>query len=68
MNEKLIALRLDREDLALLHGLVRVEKLTTSDIVRRALRFYARHMGVKELRCLKGPRQRRTAKQSSRTD
>ncbi len=46
MTEPHIAIRLDAEDRALLDECSRREKLTKSDILRRALRAYARMMGV----------------------
>lgn len=47
MPETLINVRLDAEDSALLEACVAREKLTRSDIVRRALRVYAERLGVK---------------------
>ena len=41
-----MAFRLDNEDRALLEACSRAEKLTKSDIVRRAIRQYARALGV----------------------
>lgn len=41
-----VGLRLDDEDMALLEACVRVEKLSKSDILRRALRAYAKTLGV----------------------
>ncbi len=41
-----IALRLDSEDMELLKRACAVEKLTRSDIIRRALRAYAKQLGV----------------------
>jgi hypothetical protein len=41
-----VGLRLDEEDLALLEALVAAEKLSRSDILRRALRAYAKALGV----------------------
>jgi uncharacterized protein (DUF1778 family) len=46
MTDPLIALRLDPEDRALLEGCAAREKLTKSDILRRALRAYAATLGV----------------------
>ncbi|MEB2314114.1 MAG: hypothetical protein OZ921_15350 [Sorangiineae bacterium] len=59
MPEPLIALRLDAEDRALLEACVRTEKLTKSDILRRALRLYARELGVTPEAPTAGKRQRR---------
>jgi len=44
--EQVVATRLDAEDSALLDAVVKVEKLTKSDCMRRALRQYARQLGV----------------------
>lgn len=41
-----VALRLDAEDMALLKQASAAEKLTRSDIIRRALRQYAKTLGV----------------------
>jgi hypothetical protein len=41
-----VGLRLDDEDMALLEACVRAEKLSKSDILRRALRAYAKTLGV----------------------
>ena len=46
MTDPLIALRLDAEDRALLEECAQHEKLTKSDILRRALRAYAASLGV----------------------
>lgn len=46
MTDPLIALRLDAEDRALLDECAKREKLTKSDILRRALRAYATSLGV----------------------
>ena len=40
------AVRLDPEDDRLLEACANTEKLTYSDILRRALRTYAKHIGV----------------------
>ncbi len=50
-----IGLRLDEEDLALLDACVAEEKLSRSDILRRALRAYAKALGV-------GPKPKRKGK------
>lgn len=47
MPETLVGIRLDAEDMALLEGCIAKEKLTKSDILRRALRAYAANLGVK---------------------
>lgn len=41
-----LGLRLDDEDRALLDACVAAEKLSKSDILRRALRMYAKAIGV----------------------
>ncbi len=41
-----VALRLDPEDMALLQRACAVEKLTRSDIIRRALRDYAKKLAA----------------------
>jgi len=41
-----LTLVLDEEDTALIDDLVRREKLSRSDILRRGLRFYAREAGI----------------------
>lgn len=41
-----VVLRLDRDDKALLNALIVHEKLTRSDILRRAIRAYAKQLGV----------------------
>lgn len=46
MVEPLFNLRLDAEDQALLEACASKEKLTKSDILRRALRAYAQGLGV----------------------
>lgn len=46
MTDPHIAIRLDAEDRALLDACAEQEKLTKSDILRRALRAYARSIGV----------------------
>jgi uncharacterized protein (DUF1778 family) len=46
MPEPHIAIRLDEEDRALLEACAKAEKLTKSDIIRRAVREYARKLGV----------------------
>jgi antitoxin component of RelBE/YafQ-DinJ toxin-antitoxin module len=49
-NNSLIAVRLDAEDRATLDAVVAYEKLTLSDVVRRAIRAYAKQLGVKKKR------------------
>lgn len=46
MTDPHIGLRLDEEDRALLDAVAAYEKLTRSDILRRALRAYAKELGV----------------------
>jgi len=46
MPEPHLAIRLDAEDRALLDACAAKEKLTKSDILRRALRAYAQSLGV----------------------
>jgi hypothetical protein len=46
MPDPLIGLRLDAEDLALLEACCTKEKLTKSDVLRRALRAYAESIGA----------------------
>ena len=41
-----VNLRLDPEDLKLLQEAAKAEKLTRSDTVRRAIRAYAKQLGV----------------------
>jgi hypothetical protein len=43
---KHLVVQLDKEDRALLERLSAMEKLTRSDIVRRALRRYAKDLGL----------------------
>jgi hypothetical protein len=43
---KHLVVQLDKEDRALLEQLSALEKLTRSDIVRRALRRYAKDLGL----------------------
>jgi hypothetical protein len=40
------AVRLDPEDEQLLESCCKAEKLTYSDIIRHAVRLYAKHIGV----------------------
>lgn len=47
-GDPLFNLRLDERDRALLDALVDVERLTKSDVMRRALRHYAAHLGIEE--------------------
>jgi predicted transcriptional regulator len=41
-----VSLRLDSEDAKTLADLVKVEKLSKSDVIRRAIRAYAERLGV----------------------
>jgi len=41
-----VNLRLDNEDLKLLQEAAKVEKLTRSDTIRRAIRAYAKTLGI----------------------
>ena len=41
-----VNLRLDPEDLKLLQEAAKVEKLTRSDTIRRAIRAYAKQLGI----------------------
>jgi len=41
-----VSLRLEAEDSEILADLVKVEKLSKSDVIRRALRAYAEKLGV----------------------
>jgi metal-responsive CopG/Arc/MetJ family transcriptional regulator len=45
-RKPLIALRLDPEELELLDALAAKEERNRSDVVRRAIRSYARELGV----------------------
>lgn len=47
-GDPLFNLRLDPRDKALLDAMVEHERLTKSDVVRRAIRHYAEHLGVKQ--------------------
>jgi uncharacterized protein (DUF1778 family) len=46
MSEPHVGLRLDAEDRALLEACSKAEKLSKSDIIRRAIRAYAEKLGV----------------------
>lgn len=46
MTEPHTAIRFDAEDRAILEACSKREKLTKSDIIRRALRAYAKELGV----------------------
>ncbi len=46
LERPLFNFRLDDEDRALLDALAAHEKLTKSDVLRRSMRFYAKHVGV----------------------
>lgn len=45
-DSETVSLRLDNEDSQTLADLVKVEKLSKSDVIRRALRAYAEKLGV----------------------
>jgi len=45
-DSETVSLRLDGEDSQTLADLVKVEKLSKSDVIRRALRAYAEKLGV----------------------
>jgi hypothetical protein len=60
MPEKLLNLRLDAEDRALLEACSAKEKLTKSDVMRRALRDYAAKLKV-AVPTRKNPRRRATS-------
>jgi metal-responsive CopG/Arc/MetJ family transcriptional regulator len=45
-----IIVNVDDEDRALINALIEHEKLTRSDIVRRALRAYAKQLGIEPAR------------------
>ncbi|MBN1605085.1 MAG: CopG family transcriptional regulator [Polyangiaceae bacterium] len=47
MANLLFTVKLEDDDRALLDACSKFERLTRSDIVRRALRHYAEHLGVK---------------------
>lgn len=47
-GDPLFNMRLDARDRALLDALVEHERLTKSDVMRRAMRHYAAHLGIKE--------------------
>lgn len=56
MVERLINLRMDDEDQALLEACATKEKLSKSDVLRRALRAYAEHLGVTGERAPRKPK------------
>ena len=41
-----VIVRMDHDDKAILNKLIAFEKLTRSDVIRRAIRAYARQLGV----------------------
>ncbi len=41
-----IVLRIDSEDKAILNQLMKLEKLNRSDVIRRAIRDYAKKLGI----------------------
>jgi uncharacterized protein (DUF1778 family) len=45
-NKPNVAVRLDDEDRAILEALAKLERLSNSDIIRRAVRAYAKDLGV----------------------
>jgi hypothetical protein len=45
-RHRMISLRLEGEDIDVLEGLVAAERLSQSDVIRRALRAYAIEVGV----------------------
>jgi metal-responsive CopG/Arc/MetJ family transcriptional regulator len=47
MAETLVGVKLDDEDLGMLEACMAREKLNRSDSIRRAIRHYAEHLGVK---------------------
>lgn len=46
MSTPIHSVKLDEEDVALLEAVIRYEKLTKSDVIRRAIRTYASQLGV----------------------
>lgn len=40
-------IRLDAEDRALLDAIAEREKMARADVIRRAVRFYSEHLGVR---------------------
>ena len=50
MASKVVAAMFENDDLQLLEGCVERERLKKSDILRRAVRHYAEHLGVKSRR------------------
>ena len=46
MSAPIQSVKLDDDDMALLEAVIRHEKLTKSDVIRRAIRFYAKALGV----------------------
>lgn len=45
-NQPQVAVRFDDEDRAILEAVAKHERLTNSDIIRRAVRQYAKALGV----------------------
>lgn len=41
-----VVLRLDAEDKKIVNALIAAEKLNRSDVIRRAIRYYAKSLGV----------------------
>ncbi|HOU92792.1 MAG TPA: ribbon-helix-helix protein, CopG family [Polyangiaceae bacterium] len=60
-SEHMVTLRLDDEHTEILDAVAAFERLKRSDVLRRALRHYAEHLGV-----LPKPRARRPRKAGSR--
>jgi hypothetical protein len=50
---EMVCVRFEGEDLELLQDLIEAERLTRSDVVRRAVRAYAKQLGVKPRRTKK---------------
>lgn len=59
MTDPHLGLRLDTEDRALLVACAVKEKLTKSDIIRRAIRLYAKRLGITPEAVAKGQRKKR---------
>lgn len=45
-RHRMISMRLEGDDIDVLEGLVAAERLSQSDVIRRALRAYAGQLGV----------------------
>lgn len=59
MPDPLFAIRLDDEDRALVEACAAREKLSMSDIVRRAIRAYAKELGVEAVTKRQRPKRQR---------